>query len=276
MAPMRKTWGIALGALSMALSFAPQSALAQTPIAVTAVRQFDAADFAAAAASFQQVVETSGATRRDVVEAFTYLAVIRSGFGDNEVAERFASFALAVDPTAAPPVSAPPTVRGMFDRLRGTVDPIQVTLAIEPTNPEEPPTVRSHVRGSVALLDATLRLDCATPGQGTIASHSARARTGDTQLVLEALLPGSHARCTATISTAAGTALAEATPQTVARLVALPGWARSRRRIPTWGYIAGGTGVGVLLTIGVIIGVTIATSAQPDTYRFGTASVISP
>lgn len=101
----------------------------------------------------EQAVDALDAVRRSAVEqprtlvtAHLYLGVLHATMGDEPLARRDFSVALALDPRLEAPSELSPTLRAVFDEVRGTTEAVVVDVT-----PDGEPTVGAAVPLSVAV-----------------------------------------------------------------------------------------------------------------------------
>ncbi len=108
------------------------------------------ADFEGSRAVFAEALEAEAQDRGELVASLMYLTAIDSVMGDDAQAEQWAQDALALDADAQLPEGSPSEATERVEALRGQVEPIEIELAVDGTDP--------NVRFVVARQTGTLHL----------------------------------------------------------------------------------------------------------------------
>jgi hypothetical protein len=150
--------------------FTSSSALGQSVVERGRVL-FLEADFEGSRAVFAEALEAQAQDRAELVASLMYLTAIDSVMGEGAQAERWAQDALALDGDAQLPEGAPSEATERVDALRGQVEPVEIELSVDGTDPN----VRFVVaRQSGALhLPSELVLQC---GEDEVVGRDGEAR----------------------------------------------------------------------------------------------------
>jgi len=149
----------------------------------------------------EQAVEALDAVRRSAVEqprtlitAHVYLGVLHATMGDEPLARRDFSVALALDPELEAPSELSPALREVFDEVRGSTEPVAVHV-----EPDAEPTAGEAVRLRVAVRNvpahaaAALRVR-AVPDDGEAWITRVEQLEGDVEIPASAWSGGARLR----------------------------------------------------------------------------------
>jgi len=135
--------------------------------------------------TFEEVLASSGNSRRDLATIFEHLAVLRFAAGDEQGALEAFSRMLAVSPTASMPDSAPPDMQPLFDRAASRWRGHTLRADIEEQGVEDG-EVSLEVRVIDDLLDMVGGVQVAR-GATTLATSRGYGPSWDLQVPLDEL-----------------------------------------------------------------------------------------
>ncbi len=265
--------GRGVAVVAFVACLAAQSASVQAQSVADGRRQYLAADFRRAGATFDAVLASPRLTAGDALEAHRYLAALWLALRNEPNATSHAEAAVALDPAVTPPDGSPPETAAIFTRARaGRERP--ATLAIAPAGdvaPEQPSRVRATLTPAPAALASRLHLECH-------AGATQANRDGPLPAVELEITPPADATsiaCRAAALTAAGASLFD-TEESFDLVAPAPtlgdgvGDDDGSSSGSPWPWIAAGGGAA--LVIATVVLVVVATSGS-DTAHFGSTRV---